>query len=62
MVLGAFVVGLAFWVEIRFSPPLWAHALLWPAVTIPLAVLLMRPMKATLVAAQFRHRSHEMNL
>jgi uncharacterized protein (DUF983 family) len=62
MVLGAIVVGFAFWVEFRFSPPLWVHALLWPAVTIPLAVLLMRPMKAALVAAQFRHRSHEMGL
>ena len=25
----------AFWVEFRFSPPLWVHAVLWPVVTIP---------------------------
>lgn len=62
MVLGALVVGMAFWVEFHLSPPLWVHAILWPVVTIPLAVLIMRPVKAALVAAQFRHRSHEMGL
>jgi uncharacterized protein (DUF983 family) len=62
MVLGAIVVALAFWVEFRFEPPLWVHAMLWPAVTIPLAVLIMRPAKAALVAAQFRHRPTEMGL
>ena len=62
LLLGAIVVALAFWVEFRFSPPLWLHAVLWPVVTIPLAVLMMRPAKAALVALQFRHRSSEMGL
>jgi uncharacterized protein (DUF983 family) len=38
------------------------HAVLWPVVTIPLAVLMMRPAKAALVALQYRHRSSEMGL
>jgi uncharacterized protein (DUF983 family) len=62
MVLGAIIVGLAFWVEFRFGPPLWVHAILWPVVTLPLAVSIMRPVKAALVAAQFRHRATEMGL
>lgn len=62
LVLGAIVVGLAFWVEFRFEPPLWLHAILWPLVTIPLAVALMRPAKAALIALQYRHRSAEMGL
>jgi uncharacterized protein (DUF983 family) len=62
MVLGAIVMILAFWVEFRFEPPLWVHAILWPVVTLPLAILIMRPVKAALVAAQFRHRPHEMGL
>ena len=62
LVLGAIVVGLAFWVEFRFSPPLWVHAVLWPVVTIPLAILMMRPAKAALIALQFRHRASEMGL
>jgi uncharacterized protein (DUF983 family) len=62
MVLGAIVVALAFWVEFRFEPPLWVHAVLWPAVTLPLAILMMRPVKAALVAAQYRTRATEMGL
>ena len=62
MVLGVIVVALAFWVEFRFSPPLWVHALLWPVITIPLAIAIMRPMKAALVAAQYRTRASEMGL
>jgi uncharacterized protein (DUF983 family) len=62
LLLGAIVVALAFWVEFRFSPPLWLHAVLWPVVTTPLAVLLMRPAKSALVALQFRHRATEMGL
>src|SRR5437763_5852442 len=46
LVLGGIVVGLAFWVEFTFTPPLWVHALIWPAVTIPAAVLMMRVVKA----------------
>ena len=61
-VLGAIVVGLAFWVEFRFEPPLWVHVVIWPLVTFPLAILLMRPMKAALVALQFAHRRREMGL
>ncbi|MBN8890993.1 MAG: hypothetical protein BGP12_22235 [Rhodospirillales bacterium 70-18] len=62
LVLGAVVVGLAFWVEFTFEPPLWVHAVLWPVVTVPLAIALMRPLKAGLVALQFRHRASEMGL
>jgi uncharacterized protein (DUF983 family) len=60
LLLGAIVVGLAFWVDVRFTPPLWLHAIIWPVVTVPLAILMMRPLKAALVALQYRHRSSEM--
>lgn len=62
LALGALIVGLAFWVEFRFAPPLWVHAILWPAVTVPLAIVMIRPVKAALIALQFRHRSSEMGL
>ena len=54
IVVGALAVGAAFWVEFRFNPPLWVHAVLWPALVIPLTVVLMRPAKAFLVAQQYR--------
>ncbi|MCW3473357.1 DUF983 domain-containing protein [Rhodovastum sp. RN2-1] len=60
--LATMVVAAAFWVEFRFSPPLWVHAVLWPVVTVPLALAMMRPLKAALVALQYRHRSSEMGV
>jgi uncharacterized protein (DUF983 family) len=60
MAPGAIFVGAAFWVEFHFAPPLWLHAVLWHIVTIPLAVPIMRPTKAALVALQYRLRSKEM--
>ena len=62
LVLGAIIVGLAFWVEFRFNPPLWVHAILWPLITIPLAIAMIRPVKAGLIAMQYRHRASEMGL
>lgn len=56
LVLGAVIVGLVLWVEFQFHPPGWVHAVVWPAVTIPLAIGLMRPLKAALIAQRYRHR------
>ncbi len=54
--VGAAAMLGAFWVEFRFEPPLWVHALLWPALVLPASVLVMRVAKALLVALQWRHR------
>lgn len=55
-VIGAVTVGLALWVDVRFQPPLWVHAVLWPVLVLPFSVLTMRVAKAALVALQWRHR------
>jgi uncharacterized protein (DUF983 family) len=60
LVLGALIVALAFWVEMRFAPPLWVHVVLWPVVTVPAAILMMRPAKAALIVQQYRYRASEM--
>jgi uncharacterized protein (DUF983 family) len=62
LILGALVVGLALWLEIAVAPPLWVHAVVWPLVTVPAAILMMRPSKAALVALQYRNRREEMGL
>jgi uncharacterized protein (DUF983 family) len=54
--LGLIVVGLAALVEIRFSPPIWVHLVLWTPVILGGAVIMLRPLKAGLIALQFRHR------
>jgi uncharacterized protein (DUF983 family) len=54
--LGMLVVGLAALVELKFSPPLWVHLLLWGPLILIGAVALLRPLKAGLIALQYRHR------
>jgi uncharacterized protein (DUF983 family) len=56
-VLCVVLVLLAFWVEFTFSPPLWVHVVLWPVLAFPLAIGMMRPLKAALIAQQYRVRS-----
>lgn len=62
LVLSVVLVALAFWVEFRFNPPLWVHIILWPALAVPLTILMMRPFKAALIALQYRYRRREMGL
>jgi uncharacterized protein (DUF983 family) len=63
-VAGIFIVGAAavigaVLVDIKYEPPLWLHALLWPLPVTLLAVAVMRVAKAALAAAQYRHRQGE---
>jgi uncharacterized protein (DUF983 family) len=45
--------------EVKAQPPLWLHMVIWP-IFIALAVgLLLRPVKATMVALQYRYRDVE---
>jgi len=55
LILGAIVVGLALLVEILFAPPMWVHLVLWTPFTIGCAILMLRPLKAWLIAMQYRH-------
>ena len=55
--LGAAVVLLAALVEIEFAPPIWVHLVLWAPTIFAGAILLLRPLKAGLIALQYRHRA-----
>jgi len=59
LLLGAVVVTLAFWVEFRFSPPLWVHAVVWTVVALSITIGALRPLKAYIIALQFKHRASE---
>jgi uncharacterized protein (DUF983 family) len=56
LLLGFVVVGLAAIVELRFAPPLWVHAVLWTPLIVVGAIAMLRPLKAGLIALQYRHR------
>jgi uncharacterized protein (DUF983 family) len=55
LVLGLIVVGLAACIEIRFSPPIWVHLMLWTPLVLGGAIAMLRPLKAGLIALQYRH-------
>ena len=57
LILGTILVVSAFYVDVHFEPPLWVHAIIWPVVGLPLALLIMRPLKALFVALQLRHNT-----
>ena len=59
LIVGFVVVGLALLVEANFAPPLWLHAIIWPPVILSGALALLRPFKATLLALQYKHKTHE---
>lgn len=53
--LGLIVVALAAIVEIEFEPPIWVHLVLWTPVIIAGAILMLRPLKAGMIALHYRH-------
>jgi uncharacterized protein (DUF983 family) len=58
-ILGFVVLGGALWVEFRLEPPVWVHVVLWGLLTPLLAIALLRVLKATLIALQYKHKAGE---
>ena len=58
-ILGFVVLGAALWVEFTYEPSLWVHLILWGIVTPLLAIGLLRFLKATLIALQYRDKAEE---
>ena len=50
---------LAIVVELKFSPPLWAHLLLWIPFTLITTVGLLRVAKGLLLALEYKNAARE---
>lgn len=59
LIVGAIVAGSALFVEARFSPPYWVHAVIWAPVTAVLTFVLLRLAKALLLVLQYKHQARE---
>lgn len=57
--VGAVVIGMALIVEVTFHPPYWLHLVIWTPVIIGLSILLLHPVKALMIALQYRHKAGE---
>ena len=53
------VAGAALVFELTVSPPIWIHAVLWPVVIALIVGFSLRPVKAVMIALQYRHRDVE---
>ena len=58
-ILGFLVLGGALLLEFKVGPPVWVHVVLWGIVTPLLAFFLLRVLKATLIALQYKHKAAE---
>ncbi|OQM74741.1 DUF983 domain-containing protein [Manganibacter manganicus] len=59
LIIGFVVVGLALWMEVSYSPPLWLHFLLWIPLAVALCLTALRLMKGVLVTLQYRNKAAE---
>ena len=58
-ILGFLLVPLALIAEFIFYPPLWFHAVFWGGVALGLTLGALRPLKAYIIALQFKHRPRD---
>lgn len=59
LILGFLMLGGALVLEFSMHPPLWLQIALWTPATLFLAFGLLRPLKATMMAMQYRHKAEE---
>jgi len=59
LIIGFIVVGLALWMEVTTSAPLWLHFVLWVPLTLVLSLAALRLIKGLLIALQYRHKAAE---
>ena len=59
LIVGFVIAGAALLVEIRFSPPIWVHVIVWGPLVLGLCLGMLRPLKGVLVALQYHHRAAE---
>jgi uncharacterized protein (DUF983 family) len=59
LIVGAIVAGGALITEVAFHPPYWVHALIWGPLILILSLGLLRPLKASLIVLQYKHRAEE---
>jgi uncharacterized protein (DUF983 family) len=58
-ILGFLILGGALLVEFKLHPPVWVHVVAWGVLTPVLAFFLLRVLKATLIALQFKHKAEQ---
>jgi uncharacterized protein (DUF983 family) len=58
VLVGHIVVPLILLVETEYAPALWLEAVIWPALTLVLALAFIQPVKGAVVAMQWYGKMH----
>lgn len=58
-IAGFLVVGSALFVELRYEPPFWVHAMLWIPMVLIVCLGLLRPLKGLMIALQYANKAEE---
>ncbi len=58
-ILGFTIVPLAWWAEVVFAPPIWAHVVVFGGLMLAAILLLLPAIKAYIMLLQYRHRPGE---
>jgi uncharacterized protein (DUF983 family) len=53
------IAGLALWVDTSFDIPYAVHLVMWPIIIVIVSMAALRPIKAVMVAQQYKHRDVE---
>jgi uncharacterized protein (DUF983 family) len=59
MPLSIITAVLALLLEVKVGPPIWVHITVWPLFVAAFVALALRPVKAVMVALQYRYRDVE---
>ncbi|MFK7839457.1 MAG: DUF983 domain-containing protein [Bdellovibrionales bacterium] len=58
-ILGSLIVPIALIADRLLTWPLWLHGLIWGVCTLILIILTLKPLKAYIIALQFKHRPND---
>ena len=56
---GFLIVGTALFVEVRYEPPMWVHAMIFLPLTLIVCIGMLRPLKGVLIALQYRNKAEQ---
>lgn len=59
IIAGFLVAFAALYTEVAFHPPIWLHLVIWLPLTVVVCLILLRPIKGLMLAAQFANRASE---
>ena len=57
LIAGFVLVGGALFVELRYEPAWWVHAVIWPPLVVAVCLGLMRPLKGIMIALQYANKA-----